>query len=459
MKKNPFVWHAAILITLVAIASTVIYLWLGINWDEKRTDGILVAEAVDRSVMNELSEALTVAQVMSGDANLKNMLHNEWKNTEEEMEDKMKDYLDPIQKQFGFDTVYVVAEKSKRYYTYLGMNKVMDPEHDSYDMWYSDFKEDGDAYRVECNKDQWNRDQLTIFVYNRLDSEIGRFLGVAGVGIQADKIMRILESYEEEYKIRIDYVTSDGLIQMSSEADAVHSSHVTGVELPDPYKQTFVYDTVEIGGFSVVKYVPELDWYLVVQSDSGRAGTVYNFRFFFAEAAILIAVLAFLFLLSRSMQIETSFNGHHNPNVDDLTGLPNREYFIQIYGEKGTIRTIQFQSIAEFSIDDFEMITNPALADRLVLAVLRTARETFGERGQIMRWNKSSFIVLLEMAEEEADTICRQFVRAVEETGEVTVSVGLTKIDLNSTLKRDYYRAVQNLYLVKELGGNNVKRG
>ena len=459
MKKNHFIWLAAILIVGAVAASTLAYLWLGVDWDVNRNDSMLLAETIDHVVLDELSQPLTVAKMLSGEAELKEMLHNEWKYTEEEMEDRMKEYLGSIQKRFGYDTVYLVSEKSKRYYTHLGLNKVIDPQTDSYDIWFSDFVEDGDPFRVETSKDQVNRDQFTIFIYSRLESEIGRFLGVAGVGVEAGKILEELKSYEEKYGIRVDFVTRDGLIQLSNRTETVRSARISDVTFPDVTDEEYHYEVTGIGGYSVIKYLPELGWYMVIRNNTEENGTGYDFRFFFAEAAILIVALALLSFLGKAFRIETVVNSHNDPNIDELTGLPNREYFIQIYGEKGTIRTIQFQSIAEFSIDDFEQIGDGAKADKLVLSVLRTAREVFGRGGQIMRWNKSSFVVLLELPEEEADVVCRQFVRDVEEMGEVTVSMGLTRIDLNSTLKRDYYRAVQLLYLVKELGGNNVKRG
>jgi hypothetical protein len=41
----------------------------------------------------------------------------------------------------------------------------------------------------------------------------------------------------------------------------------------------------------------------------------------------------------------------------------------------------------------------------------------------------------------------------------MTVSVGLTQISIFDTVRKNYYRAVQYCYLVKEMGGNGVKRG
>ncbi len=460
MKKNPFLLAAALLIIGAVVASIVSYFFFGIDWEERSNESILTADMVDHAIMDQLSEPLTVAHMLSGEDELKTMLQNEWKHTEEEMENMTMDYLGEIQREFGYDLVYLVSAKTKRYYTFLGISKVLDPQEDAYDNWFTDFETEGKEYQVDSSWDQVNRNRLTVFIDRRIDSDIGRFLGVVGVGVETEKLIDTLQELESQYGIRIDFISSDGTVQLSSRTESICNTQITGITLPEIVGDDSVYSEISlVGGYTVVKYVPEVNWYLVIRSNEESDEPLFGIRFLLMEGVILIAGLTLLYFIGRSLKLETSVIRRKDPNIDELTGLPNKDYFIQIYGEKGTIRTIQFQSIAQFAIDDFEAITNPAVADRIVLSVLRIARESFGSRGQIMRWNKGAFIVLLEMAEEEADTVCRRFVKAVEEVGEVTVSVGLTNIDLNSTLKRDYYRSVQNLYLVKELGGNNVKRG
>ena len=59
---------------------------------------------------------------------------------------------------------------------------------------------------------------------------------------------------------------------------------------------------------------------------------------------------------------------------------------------------------------------------------------------------------------EEAFEVCRTFCHEVEADGRVTISIGLTEVRLSDTIKKNYYRAAQGCYLVKEMGGNGVKR-
>ncbi|MCR5596179.1 MAG: diguanylate cyclase [Lachnospiraceae bacterium] len=459
MKKNPFKWFAGFLIIAAIALSVVAYLVFGIDHDSERRGKVLIAETVDKAVLDDLSEPITVSRMISQDQILREMLENEYMYDEDEMILKMRTYLNSIQKQFGFTSVYVISEASKKYYTYVGLNKVIDPEKDSFDTWYTIFLDGGKDYELESSTDQVNRDKLTIFVDGRVEDEADTLLGVSGVGVETVDILELLALYEDEYGVRIDYVSADGLVQMSSRTGAVHSSYVSGVELTEATDDEFKYQSYGVDGFAVVKYVKELGWYLVVRSDEGYGETGYNYRFFFAEVLILIFTMMLLFAGAKSMKTESAVFKSKDRNIDSLTGLPNRAYFIRSYGERGTLNTTQYGSIAEFSIDDFGSIENTVRSDRIISSVVRCAREIFGHKSQIIRWNSNSFVVLFEMSTDEAEEVCRKFCKAIEDIGEVTVSIGLTSIELKETLRKNYYRAVQNMYLVKELGGNNVKRG
>ncbi|MCR5101875.1 MAG: diguanylate cyclase [Butyrivibrio sp.] len=459
MRKYSFKWIAVFLIVAAVLLSIIAYIFVGVDHEDNQIDNILIAEMVDSSVRGELSEAITVSRMMSQDSTLRVLLENESDYNVDDMVLKMRNYLNSIQKKFGFTSVYVISDFSKNYYSYVGLNKTIDPENDSFDTWYTIFLQNGKNYELESSTDQVNRDRLTIFVDGRVEDDKGNLLGVSGVGIETEDIRKLLARFEKVYGVRTDYVSEDGLIQMSSRLDAVHSSYVTGITLPDKMEEEYLYNTYGIDGFVITKYIEELGWYLVVRSDTSYGHVTYNYVFFFVEVLILVSLVAILFMASINMKTEPSAGISKMQNIDDLTGLPNRDYFIKIYGEKGNLNTTQYKCIAEFSIDDFDKIKKLPSYERIILSVVRTAKEILGQKGQIIRWNNNSFVVLLEVSIEEADEACRQFCKAVENIGQVTVSVGLTQINLNDNLKKNYYRAIQNLYLVKELGGNNVKRG
>ncbi|MCR4617605.1 MAG: diguanylate cyclase [Lachnospiraceae bacterium] len=459
MKKNPLKWLTIVLLSAVAILSTISYLFYGVDREENKAQNILIGEMVNAYVMEDLSEAITVSRMMSRDETLIELLKVESVYPQDSMVMKMRNYLNSIQKKFGFSSVYTISDQTQKYYSFVGLNKVIDPEKNSTDIWYTIFMESGNDYKLDSSADEVNRDKLTIFVDNRVEDESGSFLGVVGVGVETEELQKKLSKYEEDFSVRIDYVTSDGLVQMSSRTFAAHSSYVSGVKLPEKNNTAFEYQTYGIDGFAVVKYVPEFDWYMVIRSESTYSAIGYNYKFFFAEFVILMLAISVFAVVYKSVKTESVPSKAINRNVDELTGVLNRDYFIRVYGSKGTLNTTQYQSVCEFTIDDFELIENTPACDRIILSVVKTARESFGRNSQITRWGKSAFVVLLGAPIDEAEDECKSFCKQIEEIGEVTVSVGLTSIELNETLKTNYFRAARYMYLVRELGGNNVKRG
>ncbi|MCR5784205.1 MAG: hypothetical protein K6G40_00995 [Eubacterium sp.] len=459
MKKKGFKLLAALLIFVVAAASVFAYLILGIDRDAEQNNRILTAQMVEATVGEALAEPIAVSNMICRDSVLKTMLIEEDKYSEEEMVEMMNAYLGTIKNRFDFSLVYVISDNTKRYYTESGISKIVDPESDAYDHWYEKFVEGDALYSLDSSTDEANRNQLTIFIDGRVVGESGEVLGVAGVGIQTENMQTLLSELETQYGVTIDYISEDGLVQLSSRENATKSSYVSGIELPEGDDEEYLYEIDGEAGYAVVKYIEEYDWYMVIRGNllSGNFG--YNYQFFFAELIIMNLVLIILFIATKNMQIESADSSDINRNVDSVTGLPNRDYFIRVYGEKGKLNTTQYQSIAEFGIDEFENVEKRPEAERIIHSVVRTAREIFGEEGQIIQWNKSSFLVLFELPVSEAEERCKEFCKAVHDIGDTTVSVGLTYIELDESLKKNYYRAVQSMYLVKELGGNNVKRG
>lgn len=157
----------------------------------------------------------------------------------------------------------------------------------------------------------------------------------------------------------------------------------------------------------------------------------------------------------RAGKISAKENG--SP-IDELTGLPNRNYFKEAYGEQSVFNTMRYKTIAVFDIDGFKEANDTLDGDDVLRSVADCARRTIGEQGEVFRWGGDEFMVLMEWSMEFAYEICREFCKEVEKGGRVTVSVGVTEVKLSDTIKKNYYRAVQGCYLVKEMGGNGVKR-
>ena len=143
---------------------------------------------------------------------------------------------------------------------------------------------------------------------------------------------------------------------------------------------------------------------------------------------------------------------------DELTGLPNRNYLKESYGELGVFNTTRYKSLAVFDIDHFKIVNDERNGDKIILGIVQIAKEMFNDSGIIFRWSGDEFVLFLELdinkAEEKFEKLC---IRANKDLN-VTISVGLVEVDLSASIKVNYYRAVQACYVVKENGGNGVGR-
>ena len=144
--------------------------------------------------------------------------------------------------------------------------------------------------------------------------------------------------------------------------------------------------------------------------------------------------------------------------TDELTGLPNRLYFKETYGKDGLFQTMRYQSVAVFDVDDFTENCQREEKDAVIKWLADLFRQSLGEKCELFRWGDDCFVALMEWSMEFAGEICKELCEKVEKDGRVTISVGITEVRLTDTIKRHYYRAMQGCYLVKEMGGNGVKR-
>ncbi len=143
--------------------------------------------------------------------------------------------------------------------------------------------------------------------------------------------------------------------------------------------------------------------------------------------------------------------------TDRLTGLKNRDYFHQTYGELGPVKNKDMKVMGVFDIDHFKAANEIIDGDKAIIDIINIYDELLGSEGEILRWGGDEFVIILRSTPEDSIKLLQHFVERVEEETQVTVSVGLVKIRHEDTFKTNYYRAVQKCYLVKEMGGNDVK--
>ncbi|MCR5626909.1 MAG: response regulator, partial [Lachnospiraceae bacterium] len=189
-----------------------------------------------------------------------------------------------------YDSAFLVSEKSHRYYTYEGLNKIIDPIHDGHDVWYTLFVNQNVPYDLDVDSDEVNQNNWTVFVNARVEDKSGNLLGVCGVGVQMTNIQKMFKEAEEEYNVKINLVDKNGLVQVDTDDINIENAWLDATVLENSNKDEYVYQTIDSDEFAVTKYVEYLDWYLVVRSEP----TAISKRFI---NTIMINIVLFLMVM------------------------------------------------------------------------------------------------------------------------------------------------------------------
>ena len=426
-----------------------------INENAEDMTTIITGRVYD-TINSELLSPIMVARTMSCDGFLQKELLEEDSLPEEKVLADLTEYLEMIRSELGYHTAFVVSEKSKKYYTYKGLNKIVNPEEDEHDVWYSAFLEGGKDYDFDVDTDEVNENKWTIFVNSRIEDKEGNLLGVCGVGVVMTDIQQILQDYEEEYEIKVNLVNKDGLVQVDTDSVNIENSVLGDIVPHMKENEEYVYMKDKNGGYVVTKYVEDFGWYLVIQKDGS------NMRHIFSDIILkniltFVAILVFLLICVRFILNKEKKVLEKSASTDRLTGLANRNYLKYNTEEKDWLAMKQYQSLAVFDIDRFKSVNDSMghlKGDEILKQVAKLAKEVVGENGQVVRWGGDEFLILLKADAKEGCRICEELRKRIESDTRVTISVGVCRLE--DGLENSFYKADERLYQAKGRGRNRV---
>ncbi|MBO4844937.1 MAG: response regulator [Lachnospiraceae bacterium] len=264
--RNMFYIFAAVTISFVlAIIVSIWSLASLARENTKEIDTMLTYRIYD-SISSSLNEPIIVAKTMACNDFLSEFIKNEDSMSEDEAIAVMQQYLSSVKNGLEYDSAFLISEKSRRYYTYEGLNKIVDPENDDHDIWYSIFVEKNKPYDLDVDSDEMNKNQWTVFVNARIEDENGELLGVCGVGVKMTNLQELFLKAEKEYDVKINLVDKNGLVQVDTDDINIENAWLDTEVLSQEETDEYKYQTTSNNEFAVSKYVEYLGWYLVVRS-------------------------------------------------------------------------------------------------------------------------------------------------------------------------------------------------
>lgn len=227
----------------------------------------IMSSALYEAVLKEITNPINISCVIANDEFLVGFLEQEKELSEPEAIEKASKYLAGIKKATDAQTAFLVSDNTKRYYSVDGLNKIIDVDKDEHDIWYSIFANTRKPYDLDVDVDQVNGDTWTVFVNARIEDKNGKFLGVCGIGISMEYLQEFMKNYESKYNIKVNFIDSDGLVQVDTDTINIENSYLYDAQYGKE-KDGYSYVNSQ-GKYVVMRYVDDLNWYMVIHGDSG----------------------------------------------------------------------------------------------------------------------------------------------------------------------------------------------
>lgn len=431
----------------------------------------LTSNNIYSEIQASLLRPIYISSLMANDTFLK-----DWVIEGETDVDKITRYLTEIQKKYQVASTFLVSAKTYRYFHAKGILKTVSPNVPK-DSWFFSMASHPGNYRVDVDANEANRNHLTIFVNHKLHDFDGNFIGVTGLGLDVVNVAEMIDRYTQSYQRNIYFVDKQGFVKShhdESMIDTVNILKMPGISKVAPQllagENGFtVYEQEQDTVLLSYRYIPELDWYLLVEQPEDVALEPLRRALYFN--LIISTVITLMVLLISGFTVHR-FQSRLEimARTDKLTGLFNRQYFDALFAHalSNIGRNTSRLSLALFDVDHLKMVNDReghVAGDQFLSSVALLARDHIRKNDIIARWGGDEFAILLQECDSKSATRIMNNIReAVESTlnregsqVHLSISVGIAEFEAGDSCETLLTRADSNLYEAKRKGRNRVE--
>ncbi len=208
----------------------------------------------------------------------------------------------------------IVSDKSRTYYffekTEIGSEPIIkgDPRHD----WYFKFKESGKKYEhivYDSGTNDWSN---ALYINCRLEDYNGEFIGDTGLGINLDKMVESVAAKKIGKRGNTFMVNPQGVINLHENKELINKENIRNIPRLAPLadkilstnKGNFTYMGENGTIIAAVKYLPQVDWYLIVEvQESEMLADIKRalIKTVFLALAMFVIAILLVILLSRKL--------------------------------------------------------------------------------------------------------------------------------------------------------------
>lgn len=439
----------------------------------------LTRDNIYSEIQSGLMRPIFVSSLMANDTFLQ-----DWAGEKEPDPKAIKRYLAEIKEKYGFFSAFFVSAQTGNYYIPEGILKKVSKQ-DSHDVWYYDFVKSGESYALDVDTNEAEENLLTIFINHRVEDRNGKLLGVTGVGLNMDKVAKLVALFSEKYSKKIFLVDLSGVVQVHCNVDLIENMNIKNLpglediadKLLAPNSEPATFDFSKDGEkeYLTARYIPEFEWVLVVQQSEeislGAArGNLARTLMVGGAATLLVIILSVLTINHFQLRLE------RQAGTDALTGLANRRLFERQFDAAMSLfrRNKTKFSIILLDIDDFKRINDfsgHVKGDEIIKDISSTIRFAIRDDDFCARWGGDEFIVLvagevdvaMNVAERIRSSVCcndKCNIDSPEADGiMITVSCGVAEFKSGDTLDSLAQRADRAMYESKMQGKDKVVAG
>lgn len=429
----------------------------------------LTADVISSEIQKDLVRLVQVSSAMAEDPFVL-----DWVEQGERNESLITRYLQAIKQRYNASTVFFVSDRSQTYYADNETQRMQpdDPAHG----WFYRFEESGTQWEVVVDVRR-----LTMFINYRMTTADGRFLGVTGVGLTLTQVLELVDNYQRRYQRNIYFVDGQRRIvatgSQGGPAGAAREAHLDDIaaladlnaKLPELRPGSFQYQSEGEQHFINIRYLPELNWYLMVdKQESGVMAPVR--RTLWVNLLICLSVTATVLgvvgLISRRYLQRIEAMATH----DALTELLNRRGF-GLVAEQALLEARRQHSslcVLILDLDHFKTFndTHGHLGgDFLLRSFAGLLARQVRQADVVSRWGGEEFVVMFKDTGLDVALALAEKIRNHTEAEtfdfngtalRVTVSIGVAQLQPQGSLDSLLHNADQALYRAKSGGRNRV---
>lgn len=367
--------------------------------DNSENDSQIITTMVSERIDNIYFRPIVLADMLSKDVEVVSQLQtdsDDYTSTFHEL----KTIYNAASMDSSCGRVYLVDENTKRYYLYNpDMGERVTTLDENGEFWYNSFLALDKNHTLHFENDPETGEIALIFVSARIVDDQGNLLGACGIEISNDYFVNMLDEYEKSYNINIIFVSEDGAVVTDTEMSHVIGDVVKPEEL-EQYKQEDISYVRKDGCAIVIKYMDNLDWYLVVVDNVpdkiNVANIIITALLIFSIGLILMIIVIRVFTTRADTLSKEVFTNKKAAETDGLTGINNRlayEEYIASLDEED----LQRISITMMDLNGLKTINDTYghnVGDEVIVGAAQCMKEAFSDYGRIYRTGGDEFALL-----------------------------------------------------------------